>query len=461
MSLFSELETLGELIADNLTTQGVTSTANEGLTTLANKILDIEGGGKKYQRVEYLQATGSQYINTEYILKSTDKVEVVFNSQGNITYEAIFGARKTNYTYNAYVVFSRFGGTNRIVYNRTGQEKQGNTITTNTTYKIITQNDTCTVYDQNGTVVDTITTTGTINDCVNPCGLFTLNTDTGTGFTKDTYSNMKIYKFKITSNDGTVQRDMYPVRDGTVGGMYDKVTETFYATYGTFQYGEDIEGEIIYEDDCTTNNTSSYDTEFHYSSTTNSTTLSFSSASNGYNYYGTGGEAFAGKIIPSIRGKDNIKISIDVYLRTSTAYNQFYIGMTDILSQTSGNIDFFRIRGDKQVDFIHNNAGTEAWKQTNVSTFYDSWVTLEFKREGNTMTGTVYKDDGTELVTTTQTLNTYTNPYYFFGLNTKNTSDTKYIKNIRVESFDEENPCETYIKLIDDAILLINGTGGT
>lgn len=43
MSLFSELETLGKLMADNLTQQGVTASANDGLTTLANKILDIQG----------------------------------------------------------------------------------------------------------------------------------------------------------------------------------------------------------------------------------------------------------------------------------------------------------------------------------------------------------------------------------------------------------------------------------
>ena len=45
MSLMSELEDLGELMADNLVTMGVTdATASDGLTTLANAILDIQGG---------------------------------------------------------------------------------------------------------------------------------------------------------------------------------------------------------------------------------------------------------------------------------------------------------------------------------------------------------------------------------------------------------------------------------
>lgn len=40
-SLNTALETLGQTIADNLTTMGVTASASDGLTTLANKILDI------------------------------------------------------------------------------------------------------------------------------------------------------------------------------------------------------------------------------------------------------------------------------------------------------------------------------------------------------------------------------------------------------------------------------------
>ena len=437
MGLFDELETLGELLASNLEEQGVSATANDGLTTLANKILDI-GVEKSYQRVEYLQSTGSQYINTEYILKSTDKVEVTFSSQGSINYEAVYGARKGNYNYNAYVMFSRFNNTDKIVYNRTGQEKQGSTgLTLNTIYKVVCESQTCNVYDQNDTLLETITTTGTVNDCINPCGLFTLNTDNGTGFTKDTFSNMKIYHFKVTSNDGTVQRDMYPVREGTVGGMYDTVTKKFYATYGTFYYGDDVDGEIIFLDDMSEDKTSLYNTEFHYALTTNETSFSYVPAWGGLLFYGSGGDGFAGRVIPETRGKDNIKIRITLkFAGTRSAYAQFYIGMTDILSQTSGNIDFFRIRGDEQVDYIHNDSGSESWKQTGVMDFANTIVTIEFKREGTSMTGTVYDENDNILATTTQTLNNYTDPYYFFGVNTNN-STVHVISNIRA--------CELYI----------------
>ena len=45
MSLMSELEDLGELMATNITAKGVTASASDGLTTLAGKISQISTGG--------------------------------------------------------------------------------------------------------------------------------------------------------------------------------------------------------------------------------------------------------------------------------------------------------------------------------------------------------------------------------------------------------------------------------
>lgn len=192
-----------------------------------------------YQTVEYLQSNGSQYINTGYILKAHDKVEVTVSMQGNGTYNGVFGARKNDYQHNAYALFGRFGGSNKFVYTRTGQEKSGNTINTNVIYDVTTQGSTCTI-KQNGTLVQTLTNIGTIEDCVNPCGLFVLNTHTGTGFNKDTYGYMKIYSFKITDSNNNVIMDLVPVRDGTTGYMYDKVSNSLMTNNGTFLYGADI-----------------------------------------------------------------------------------------------------------------------------------------------------------------------------------------------------------------------------
>lgn len=324
-TLNGALQELGETMAANLTQQGVTSSASEGLTTLAGKILDIQTGGGScykiefsedsytavggsatleiflqenyqpksgatvtvtgsdsslysgitnndgiasinvnvsaqttftctynnvsdtatvnymaYQPVEYLQSNGSQYINTGYILKANDKVEVRVSMQGSGSYNGVFGARKNDYEHNAYALFGRFGSSNKFVYTRTGQEKSGNIISTNVIYDVTTQGSTCTIM-QGDTLVQTLTNTGTIEDCVNPCGLFVLNTYNGAdGFNKDTYGYMKIYSFKITDSNNNVVMDLIPVRDGTTGYMYDNVTGNLMTKSGTFLYGADI-----------------------------------------------------------------------------------------------------------------------------------------------------------------------------------------------------------------------------
>lgn len=193
-----------------------------------------------YQQVEYLQSNGSQYINTGYKLKANDKVEVSVSMQGTGTYNGVFGARKNDYQHNAYALFGRFGSSNKFVYTRTGQEKSGNTINTNVIYDVTTQGSTCTIM-QGDTLVQTLTNTGTMEDCVNPCGLFVLNTYNGAdGFNKDTYGYMKIYSFKITDANNNVVMELYPVRDGTTGYMYDTVSEELMTNTGTFLYGSDI-----------------------------------------------------------------------------------------------------------------------------------------------------------------------------------------------------------------------------
>ena len=72
MSLMSELETLGQTMATNITAKGVTASASDGLTTLAGKISQIQtGGGGGCTRLvtgnfttgETRAGTGSESIN--------------------------------------------------------------------------------------------------------------------------------------------------------------------------------------------------------------------------------------------------------------------------------------------------------------------------------------------------------------------------------------------------------------
>ena len=66
MSLMSELEDLGELMATNLTNKGVNATASDGLTTLAGKISQIQtgSGGGSSNVVTGTFTTGSTRAGT-------------------------------------------------------------------------------------------------------------------------------------------------------------------------------------------------------------------------------------------------------------------------------------------------------------------------------------------------------------------------------------------------------------
>ncbi len=65
MSLMSELETLGQTMATNITAKGVSASASDGLTTLAGKISQIQtGGGGSSNIVQGTFTTGSTRAGT-------------------------------------------------------------------------------------------------------------------------------------------------------------------------------------------------------------------------------------------------------------------------------------------------------------------------------------------------------------------------------------------------------------
>lgn len=65
MSLMSELETLGQTMATNITAKGVSASASDGLTTLAGKISQIQtGGGGSSNIIQGTFTTGSTRAGT-------------------------------------------------------------------------------------------------------------------------------------------------------------------------------------------------------------------------------------------------------------------------------------------------------------------------------------------------------------------------------------------------------------
>lgn len=197
---------------------------------------------------------------------------------------------------------------------------------------------------------------------------------------------------------------------------------------------DDFDTEYLFYDDCSADLTSQY-ADVTISSSSNSILKSYDSTENAYKVYGSGGDSFRALLIPNIRGLDNIRISIRAKLASTSAYNQLFIGVSDSITQTSKpyTADMCRIRGDNRSDCVYNDSEVSgSGASTNVRNKY---VTLLMEKTGTTITMKVYDTDGTTLLRTYtyNSANNYTNPYYWFGINTRNTSDIKYIKEIKVE----------------------------
>ena len=205
----------------------------------------------------WIQSSGLEWLNTGYVLKANDKVEVVCQinpvSGDQVNYRALFGARRGSYSSNCYSLFVRFGGQDKFCWCRTGVEQAS---TTSSSAPFLGKK--CLIECQNNKLKVTsedlqtfeLTNTGTVNDCVNPCLIFTLNTASATNtVTPDIQdSNVtkaclaRIYSFKVISSGGDVLREFLPcIIDGNVG-MKDQVTGYLafnQSGVGALQYGKD------------------------------------------------------------------------------------------------------------------------------------------------------------------------------------------------------------------------------
>ena len=79
MSLNSSLQTLGQLMATNLQSKGVTANASDGLTTLANKILQVESTPIGYN----LELTSDKNILSFYDSEHCVLTATLLDSNGN------------------------------------------------------------------------------------------------------------------------------------------------------------------------------------------------------------------------------------------------------------------------------------------------------------------------------------------------------------------------------------------
>lgn len=182
---------------------------------------------EEYQRVEHLDFTGSQYINTGYIPNTNTKVETTFKTSTNSRW--LFGSRTSTSATDIYAVY--FNSATLLWYQirTSGNAKSVDNYFNKISYLTTTRSE----FILNGK-----TTSGFGTDALGsstwPMYIGSVNTAGKADGTSGRHFVGELYSFKIW--DGTtLVRDFVPVvrsRDG-VAGLYDMVGHKFYANAGS------------------------------------------------------------------------------------------------------------------------------------------------------------------------------------------------------------------------------------
>ena len=182
--------------------------------------------------IEYLESTGTQFIDTNFIPDVNSAARIIWSSIERNTY-GYFGSRSLDYN-----GLYRFCGTTFIngayfafamTYNKWADNKVA--LQNNTIYDCYAENG---KYIINGTEYSSDVISNYQGSAFYLFRYFGGNND------KWYRSKMRCYRLKLYSNNVLV-RDMIPVRVGQVGYMYDKVSGELFgnADTGDFILGPD------------------------------------------------------------------------------------------------------------------------------------------------------------------------------------------------------------------------------
>lgn len=190
--------------------------------------------------VSYLQGDGVAYIETGIIASSNTKFEIEVNVQSASGSIGIIGARTGTYTDNL-IAYYGSGGDNAWNWRYGTQLK-------NFSHGGATGDFTVSNIDNVNVLVVSGSGSGTGNVSANAetftsveLYLFCWNKDDGTVGGVEYSDKLKIKKCKIWSGD-TLVRNYIPVRVGTTGYLYDRVSRTLFgnaASSGAFVLGVD------------------------------------------------------------------------------------------------------------------------------------------------------------------------------------------------------------------------------
>lgn len=195
-----------------------------------------------FERIEYLQASGTQYIDTGYIHDNSTKVDmrIKFDSVSQ-DYQSFYGARNsktdTEKGFSMWLNKAKF----RRAFGGSAGNIDSHTVSTSTIYDIhLDKSGACTATPEGGEAIDL--GSGTQGDSLAYTDyLFAINqyvvTAAYTGWKADFLTRAKLYSCKIYSGTALV-RDFIPVRrtsDGVLG-LLDLAQGVFYTNAGSGKF---------------------------------------------------------------------------------------------------------------------------------------------------------------------------------------------------------------------------------
>ncbi len=190
-----------------------------------------------YTRVEFVESTGTQFVNTEYLPKATDVIRAemcVPHSQN--TWAAAFGTRDKSsshaFEFDVHGKVGSAGADFTLRYLRASASVVVVTNFFNRRVEIVCNGVNSTWKPVGEGVGTTVSASALNGDCVFPLYIFGLNNG-GTCADSDK-SKYKLFSFRVESADGAVRRDYIPcLNPAGDAGLWDTVEGKFAAKSGT------------------------------------------------------------------------------------------------------------------------------------------------------------------------------------------------------------------------------------
>lgn len=239
----------GALVAQTARASAITQNGTYDTTTNDEVTVNVSGGSSglddPFALADYIQSSGTQYIDTGYIVKGNSRFEMVCNIAQANSYPSPWGTRVA-YRNNSCFVWFRMNYSDATTY--AWSNDNGNNAENrmqwggNTNRKIVL------TASQNGIKidVDTFYNTGGITNSyagtpVNSYPLFIFCYNDGGHINNDSYATMKLYRFRIYEGSTLVMELLPAVDSNSVVCLQDTVSGNYFYNAGTgaFTYGTD------------------------------------------------------------------------------------------------------------------------------------------------------------------------------------------------------------------------------